>query len=56
MPKHITHWILAEKIYQAIEGDSVLKKIINYTYALGENKPKIAVMDLTFYILISIFI
>jgi len=28
MPKEITHWTLAEKAYQSIEPDSVLKKII----------------------------
>lgn len=49
MPKHITHWILAEKVYQAIEGDSVLKKIINsykYLYLTGA-----VILDTPFFLL-----
>jgi len=49
MPKHITHWILAEKIYLDIEGDSVLKKIINsykYLYLTGA-----VILDTPFFLL-----
>jgi hypothetical protein len=49
MPKHITHWILAEKAYLGIEGDSVLKKIIKsykYLYLTGA-----VILDTPFFLL-----
>ena len=49
MPKRITHWILAEKVYLNIEGDSVLKKIINsykYLYLTGA-----VILDTPFFLL-----
>ncbi|MCP4351821.1 MAG: zinc dependent phospholipase C family protein [Desulfobacterales bacterium] len=47
MPKEITHWILAEKAYQGINADSVLKPIIHRCknlYMAGA-----VVMDTPFY-------
>jgi hypothetical protein len=49
MPKHITHWILAEKAYLNIKGDSVLKKIIKsykHLYLTGA-----VILDTPFFLL-----
>ena len=49
MPKHITHWILAEKVCLNIKGDSVLKKIIKsnkYLYLTGA-----VILDTPFFLL-----